>query len=137
MKTILLFMCLLVASVANATEYVIAKSTNVTTVYIIENAGDNSEYINVYVLSSKPTILDLQEIGLPSELWSILDQGDQIYDTRLEAKKSLTAQYQGLGIEQADKILSLEGDIFTYKLLLILFGVIIIGLVIVIGTKNN
>ena len=75
MKTILLFICLLVASVANAMEYVITKTPTSTIIYSIDNEGSGAEYINAYLLSSNPSISELRECGLPSTLWSVLDQG--------------------------------------------------------------
>ena len=92
MKTILLFICLLVASVANAMEYVITKTPTSTIIYSIDNEGSGAEYINAYLLSSNPSISELRECGLPSTLWSVLDQGFGIYDTRLINARSTIEQ---------------------------------------------
>lgn len=125
-------MCLLVASMVHATEYAIAKANDATTIYVIDNNGSNAEYINTYVLSPKPTISELQSIGLPAHLWPILDQGNQVYDTRLIAANNSIIEHQSQIEDNDAYINTLEKDrflliILSFVLFIYCIGILAIG----------
>lgn len=124
-------MCLLVASIAHATEYVIAKASDNVTIYVIDNEGSGAEYINTFVLTTKPTISELQSIGLPSNLWSILDQGDIVYDTRLIAAKNIINGCQSRINEDASYIKKTESDKIILIIIFIIFVLICLGVIII------
>lgn len=136
MRKLMLFSMMFVAINAIASEYIIVRNGEQTTIYDLTIGTNSTNYISTFPLTN-PTVDMLKQIGLPGYLWDQLNESDGIYDIRLvECKAQLTAANAQLS-NDTEYIQELEDARGLYRLVAIALTVIILIMSLVIITNSK
>ena len=134
MKKLFAIVFMFVALNSWATDYVIVKNGEQTTIYQHTVGSSGNVYMSVFPLTN-PSVNMLTQIGLPSHLWGRLNLSDGIYDTRLDECQQQLAAANGQLEDDKTYIQELETRAKFYKIVGI-FLFVISSVVIFIITMN-
>jgi len=135
MKKLFIVLFVIIGLNTWATDYVIVRNGNQSTIYDITTGSSGTVYLSVFPLTN-PSVDMLKQIGLPGYLWSQLNASDGIFDTRLEECKSQLNAANAQLSNDTTYIDELESTRGLYRFACVLLTIIIIILSLVIITNK-
>lgn len=126
-KLIALSVLLVLAINVMATEFVIVRNGEQSTIYRMDVGYNGNTYLGVFPINN-PSVDMLIMTGLPSNLWGQLKESDGIYDTRLITANELLTVANAQLYTQNEEINNLESDKSMFRFFTILLFLIILGI---------
>jgi len=136
MKSLFIVVFMFVALNSWATDYIIVRNGDQTTIYQHTVSSNDNVYLGVFPLNN-PSVDMLKQIGLPTHLWGRLNLSDGIYDTRLDEYQQQLFAANGQLEDDKLYIQELKSERGSYRFLTVVFGIIILIMALILITNKS